>query len=184
MILYSDPNCPFCYALGERLLALGLDEVCEWRGVQHAPELPIPRATGLVRFNAMIEQEVRAIQHLAPEVPIRNLTGKPNTGPAIRHIAAVAAQDAAAGRRFRHAVYRALWQDNRDISDPAVLGALAVEAGVSVANDESAARVLTVEWTDAWVELGVGSVPLLHRADGELLSGLVSPNVLRTFVKG
>ena len=31
-ILYSDFNCPFCYALHERLHDMDLLRCCEWRG--------------------------------------------------------------------------------------------------------------------------------------------------------
>ena len=40
--LFSDFNCPFCYALHERLHRLQLLDHCAWKGVQHAPYLPIP----------------------------------------------------------------------------------------------------------------------------------------------
>ena len=33
-ILYSDFNCPFCYAMHERLYEMTLLARCEWRGVQ------------------------------------------------------------------------------------------------------------------------------------------------------
>ncbi len=183
-ILYSDPNCPFCYALGERISALGFDERVEWRGVQHAPMLPIPRAEQNVRFNAVIEQEVLAVRQLAPEVAIQTPTGKPNTAPAIRAIAAAGLADATLARQLCHAVYRALWQRNLDISQAEVLRSLAEGAGLATQQHESAAYALAVEWAQAWEDLGVGSVPLLVREDGEALSGLVSLDAVRKFLGG
>jgi hypothetical protein len=41
-LLYSDFNCPFCYAMHERLYEMNLLTRCEWRGVQHASHLPRP----------------------------------------------------------------------------------------------------------------------------------------------
>jgi predicted DsbA family dithiol-disulfide isomerase len=41
-VLYSDFNCPFCYAFGERIMALGMVHRIDWRGVQHAPTFPLP----------------------------------------------------------------------------------------------------------------------------------------------
>jgi predicted DsbA family dithiol-disulfide isomerase len=37
--LYSDFNCPFCYAMHDRLHEMKLLDRCEWRGVQHASHL-------------------------------------------------------------------------------------------------------------------------------------------------
>lgn len=184
VILYSDPNCPFCYALGERIAALGFDGQVEWRGVQHAPMLPIPRDEQNARFNAVIEQEVRAVQRLAPEVPIQAPTGKPNTAPAIRALAAAGLRDAPAGRAFVHAVYRALWQQNRDISSAEVLASLAAAVGLTSLGHESEGQSVAVEWARAWEDTDVGSVPLLVREDGRGLSGLVGLDVLQAFLSG
>lgn len=188
LILYSDPNCPFCYALGERLMALGYAEQVEWRGVQHAPMLPIPRVGGNARMNAAIDQEVRAIQHLAPEVPIRTLTGKPNTGPAIRAVAAATRRDPQRGAQLRTNLYRALWQRNEDISDRTVLEDFAKAVGLEYLVEESGpksdAAAQAVEWEQGWQEIGTGSVPLLVRADGESLAGLVGADLLKEFVEG
>src|SRR5690349_22882248 len=56
--LYSDFNCPFCYALHERLHDLGLIERCEWRGVQHAPQLPRPMKPWSGSLGAELRHEV------------------------------------------------------------------------------------------------------------------------------
>lgn len=44
--LYSDFNCPFCYALYELLQELQFIDRCEWRGVQHASHLSNPMHAG------------------------------------------------------------------------------------------------------------------------------------------
>jgi predicted DsbA family dithiol-disulfide isomerase len=36
-VLYTDLNCPFCYATEERIEALGLVDAVEWRGIEHEP---------------------------------------------------------------------------------------------------------------------------------------------------
>ncbi len=181
VVLYSDPNCPFCYALGERLLSLGVDECVEWRGVQHAPMLPIPRLTDHQRLNAMIEQEVCVVQRLAPDVPIRTLTGKPNTLPAIRAIAAMALRDVALGTAFRHRTYRGLWQRNEDISDARLLAAYVRDMGLEPLYPGPSADACIGEWAQCWDDLGVGSVPLLVKEDGEWLGGLVDEGRLAAF---
>ena len=36
-IVYADFNCPFCYALNERLHAMNIEQRVEFRTIQHAP---------------------------------------------------------------------------------------------------------------------------------------------------
>src|SRR5437879_1883938 len=129
IFLYSDFNCPFCYALGERILALGAFERILWRGVQHAPHLPIPCAAAGPGLAAELAREVAAIRHLAPEVPITLPLGKPNTLPAI--LAMAAAWDTApvlVVHRFKDTIYRAFWTEGLDISSEEVLERLAHRA--------------------------------------------------------
>src|SRR5579885_3898605 len=108
--LYSDFNCPFCYAFGERLIALRLVDVVAWRGVQHAPHLPIPMAAAGPTFASELAREVGLVQRLAPEVPIVLPKGKPNTGPAILAVAAAMQQDGGKAYAFAASLYRAFWQ--------------------------------------------------------------------------
>jgi hypothetical protein len=82
-ILYSDFNCPFCYALHERLHDMDLLGRCEWRGVQHAPHLPRPMKPWQGSPGAELRQEVAVVQRLAPGLPIALPPGKPNTRAAI-----------------------------------------------------------------------------------------------------
>jgi hypothetical protein len=54
-----------------------------WKGVQHAPHLPKPMKLWQGSLAAELRHEVSVVQRLAPELPIRLPSGKPNTGPAI-----------------------------------------------------------------------------------------------------
>lgn len=128
-VFFSDPNCPFCYATGERLHSLKLDDLVQWRGVQHAPHLPTPmkRAEGALAREP--PNEVRAIQRRTPEVPISVPAGKPNTQLAITYAVAALQHDVKRGRAFIRSIYRAFWQRGADISTTAVLAKLATDCG-------------------------------------------------------
>src|SRR5919107_1498001 len=88
-VLYTDVNCPFCYATETRLEALGVQDQVEWRGVEHEPDLPVPMVRDDAELNEEVADEVEQVRSRAPEVPIEVPTGKPNTARAIA--AAVAA---------------------------------------------------------------------------------------------
>lgn len=173
-VVYSDPNCPFCYAMGERLHALGVSEQVEWRGVQHAPHLTIPLAPASAGLARELEAEVAAIGQLAPELPIAKPIGKPNTAPAILAIAQALRHDPGAGHVFKDSVYRAFWVHGRDISSPDELERLAAEANLPPLVEMPPADDLVRAWARSWMELGTGGVPLLIRTDGRGLVGLTT----------
>jgi predicted DsbA family dithiol-disulfide isomerase len=113
-LLYSDFNCPFCYALHERLHELNVIERCEWRGVQHAPHLPRPMKPWSGSLGAELRHEVSVVQRLAPELPIALPPGKPNTLPAIERAVGLLRADRTQGMAFVRKVYRAFWREGQD----------------------------------------------------------------------
>jgi len=181
-VLYSDFNCPFCYALGERIIALGFADRVAWRGVQHAPHLPLPMAQAGPTFASELAREVQFVQRLSPEVSIALPHGKPNTGPAIRAVAAAMNLDPLKAHRLATSLYRMFWQHGADISNPSVIRHLADQADLP--NLPIAPKVIgTVSaWHETWLKRGVGSVPDLIRQDGESITGLVDLDTLRRFI--
>jgi predicted DsbA family dithiol-disulfide isomerase len=178
-LLYSDFNCPFCYALHERLHDLNLIERCEWRGVQHAPHLPRPMKPWSGSLGAELRHEVLVVQRLAPGLPIALPSGKPNTGPAIEQAVGLLRADRAKGMEFVRNVYRAFWREGRDISDPSVLNGLA-GGPVSSGPDENSHRT-ALEWETAWHATGRGGVPMIVAPDGDQLVGCVPEEQVRRF---
>jgi predicted DsbA family dithiol-disulfide isomerase len=184
VILYSDFNCPFCYALGERLLAAASTHRVEWRGVQHAPYLPIPMANAGAALAAELSNEVGAIRRLTPEVSIALPRGKPNTGPAIRAVAAALKIDRDCAHAFKDSLYREFWQRGADISDVGVLSELAKAATLPEELDVSEIKPTVSAWQRAWESNGLGGVPSMIRGDGAALVGLVTSEAIRDFLKG
>lgn len=182
IVLYSDFNCPFCYALGERLLAAGASKRVIWRGVQHAPELPIPMASAGPRLAAELQDEVRAIRQRAPEVPISAPRGKPNTGPAIHAVAAALRLDKARAYELKDNLYREFWQQGADISAPDVLRQWAKAAGLPEELDVAGVEITVAGWQREWEMSGLGGVPSMLRRDSRPLVGLVSVEAILEFL--
>ena len=175
-LLYSDFDCPFCYALHERLHELQLIDRCEWRGVQHAPHLPRPMKVWAGSLEAELRQEVAVVQRLAPGLPIALPSGKPNTGPAISLAASLFQRDRAAGMQTVRALYHAFWVKGQDISNPLVLD----EFGITDGSDLDQVRE---EWDAAWHETGQAGVPLVVSPGGVLLVGCVSTEQIQAFFR-
>lgn len=178
-ILYSDFNCPFCYALHERLYDLRLIDRCEWRGVQHAPQLPRPMKPWSGSLGAELRHEVAMVERLATGLPIALPPGKPNTLPAIEQAIELLQKDLRSGMDFVQRTYRAFWCDGRDISDPLILKEL---AGEHFAEDiDGQNQVHAQKWETAWHATGQNGVPLLVSPDGDLLVGCVPGEQVRQF---
>ncbi len=186
--LFSDFNCPFCYALHERLHRLDLMAQIRWQGVQHAPHLPIPMTTWAGHLRSELQQEVEMVRRLAPELPIIVPKGKPNTGRAIAMAAQALDMDRLRGIQFVRALYRLLWCDGQDLSDQALLRDEVIRHGFApdAFLEASAPPVQQIlkAWGDRWEQTEHQGVPLLQRSDGRLLVGLVSTESLQTFLAG
>ena len=183
--LYSDFNCPFCYGMHERLYTYGVMGRVEWRGVQHAPHLPIPMARWNGRLLDELRHEVAMVGRLAPMLPISVPEGKPNTRPAIQLAARVLARNVVQGSELVRRLYWLFWRDGRDISDVRVLDEALASLGLDsqgvIEKDEATAHILD-GWNDFWGSTGQAGVPLLERTDGTLLVGLARESDLDRFL--
>ena len=182
--LYSDFNCPFCYAMHERLHDLQFIARCEWRGVQHAPQLPRPMKPWQGSLGAELRHEVTFVQRLAPGLPIALPPGKPNTRPAIEQAVALLRRDRSHGMAFVRETYRAFWCEGRDISDPVVLRLLVEQEGgspESMGTLDNESSQVAQEWEAAWHATGQAGVPLIVSPEGGLLVGCAPPEDIRRF---
>ena len=183
VVLYSDFNCPFCYAMHEQLWQLGLAERVEWRGVQHAPHLPVPMAQWNGPLAAELRHEVAMVGRLAPALPIAMPSGKPNTGAAILTAASVLSRDLRQGEALVRALYVAFWRDGVDLSNPAMLRNLSGVTEEDVL--EVPARIVQTveEWDHEWRQTRQSGVPLLVSPEGEQLVGFVQASEVLQFVR-
>ena len=184
--LFSDFNCPFCYAMHERLHALGLMEQVSWHGVQHAPHLPIPMAIWSGHLAMELKQEIEMVRRLAPELPIALPPGKPNSGPAIAAAARALSLDFRSGQEYLRSLYWLFWVEGQDISDAEVLQREAERhrfspARIAGSNAVPIDRTLRA-WMEQWHETEHQGVPLLERPDHAGLVGLVPEASIRKFL--
>ena len=184
-VLYSDFNCPFCYAMHEQLHEMKRLDRCEWRGVQHAAHLSKPMARWSGTLGAELRHEVTLVQRLAPGLAISLPQGKPNSRRAIELAASLFRQDVGRGMEFVRQAYRAFWCEGQDLSDPTVLNRLAkaIEGQTATIDpgDTSAVQVVG-QWEEEWRATGQSGVPLLVAHDGRQLVGLAGHNDIQRFL--
>ena len=171
-LYYADLNCPFCYALQERLSAEDLWDRVEWRGICHVAPDAIHQVT-----HTSLELSVQAVRRKAPgleiQVPPRFID---STLPTLT-IAQVSLRSPEAGAALRGRLYQAYWLNGEDISDPTVVAAacrgLAIEPTPAEALEAAEAKRLVAGWQVAWEKGGFDRrLPVLVSPNGASAIGL------------
>jgi predicted DsbA family dithiol-disulfide isomerase len=174
-VVYSDYLCPWCYSASSRLLALR-DELggsleLDWRAYLLRP------SPGLARDPERFRAYTRSWLHVGqePDAPTfrtwQGEAGPPSHSvPPHRVARAAASLGPEAFERVHTGLMRAYFEHSRDITDPATLGAIWVEAGLEAAelrraDDPQIERTIRQEHLDA-VDRGITGVPTV-RVDGD-----------------
>ena len=146
--VYADFNCPFCYALNERLHAMGLDHQVDFRVIQHAPSI-VGAETGFEVLSGLT-REVADLRRRAPSVTINVPMFRPNSAAAVALANAVRHSDPARAAELRLRIYRALWIDGLDISKAELLGALLRELSIKPPGDDARRDEELKQWQVEW----------------------------------
>jgi predicted DsbA family dithiol-disulfide isomerase len=163
VIVFADYVCPFCYLAEQVLERLGRDHAADILGAAfelRPPGTPLPGPDAAWMRSAWTRQ----VEPLAAELDVTMRYPAVVTRTRKAHEAAAHARAAGPGAEMRAAIYRAYWQDARDIGRIDVL----VEIGAELGLDATALRIALDldQWTDhivreeqAAARLGVGAVP-------------------------
>ena len=198
--VYADYVCPFCY-LGYASLSEYREERSEplatdWhpfdlRASERRADSTIDHSVDNGKDEAYYEEAKRNVRRLAEEYDVEmagELRKDVDSYDAQRVAWRASREHPAAFEAFHGAVFEALWQDDRDIDDPAVLADLAAGAGLpdgfvaeTLADDDSATR-LEAAFEDAR-EFGITGVPTFVH-DDYAARGAVPPEQLRRLVEG
>lgn len=147
-VVYADFNCPFCYALNERIVALELEDRMVFRNVQHAPGGSSSQA-GFETLSKL-STEVAETCRRSPSVRINTPLFRPNSNPASRLLTSLNRVDPTNANHFRNQIFKALWVDGKDISNVEVLANLFQKLNIEVP-EESAADINELKkWQLAW----------------------------------
>jgi hypothetical protein len=179
-VYYADLNCPFCYALDERIHQLGLTGSALWRGVQH---LVTPEQWRTESSERMAEEVARVRKH-APELAINVPPRRPPTGLAITTLAEIDLSDRTAGAQLRRLLYAALWVEGRDISSPRVIDQACRSLGFEAPKPSSNARSLVQRWQREWEGGDFDRcIPVLVAPSGARSVGLEESRRVAAFLK-
>ena len=182
MTVYGDLNCPFCYALEERLVARQVQPHVEWRLVEHAPQLPHEPAGAKPTELGELVRELEDLSERAPEVVIGPPKFRPNSGLAIKAVAEGLAIDPKRAGTLRLLFFRALWREGRNIANPDVVAELVDHAGLPPLRGTTEAVATAARWTLEWRDARFERIPVMISDVGTRLLGLTPPRRLDLFL--
>jgi len=145
--VYADFNCPFCYALNERLHAMNLEHRVEFRTIQHAPSI----TSSQVSFEVLSEltTEVAELRRRVPSIEINVPLFRPSSAAASALVNVVGKNDPSQARQLRLRIFRALWIHGQDISKSEVLAGLLDELDIKQPEEMPADNELDA-WQTQW----------------------------------
>jgi len=181
--IFADFNCPFSFALNERLHAMDLDARVDFRCIQQFPSA----SSDATDFDtlARLVGEVAELRRKLPSMPINLPVFRPNTAAAAELANAVSAVDPAQGSRLRRRIFRALWIDGEDISRPELLQSLLDDLDIEAPGKGARRALKCGDWQREWEEspeFGHG-MPIVISDVGETLVGLPLESELDVFLE-
>ena len=182
--VYADFNCPFCYALNERLFALELEDRVDFRLVQGYPDAARDEIDlGLLSELTMTVAEVR---RRMPSVEINVPIFRPNTAPPTALVYKISGEDPFQAARLRRRIFRALWVDGQDISDADLLASLLLELDIEMSSNR--VRLDNAElmaWQSEWANNTVfdRNLPIIISESGETVIGSMREPELDAFLE-
>ena len=183
LVVYADFNCPFCYALNERLHAMELEDRVDYRSVEQAPS--VSSATPDREMLIRLTREVAELRRRAPSIPVTVPLFRPNTAMASQSLDAVARKFPEKASELRRGIFRALWVDGLDISQQAVLDALLADLGIVLPSAELAPSKEMKLWQARWDNDSEfeRNLPVLISEQGEKVIGFPFEPELNAFLQ-
>ncbi len=185
--VYGDFNCPFCYALHEHLAAHNWLNNVHWQLIEHAPDAQIREFT--LDEQVELASEVATVRHRAPEVNIALPPIRSNTRRANQLTASLELLHPQKAPEFRLAVYRALWQQGKDIAQESVLLDILTDCGLTASqlltyNLEQRESLLR-DWQAGWEEpVYQRRIPILQHHKSRAMLGLSSVSEILAYLSG
>ncbi|MEE2828178.1 MAG: protein kinase [Myxococcota bacterium] len=183
---FIDLNCPYCYALFERVTQWGLADQIRWCMVEHASHV-LDGGFDL-RQEEMLSNEVFEVHHRAPDIDLNLPVDRCRSTLATRMLAIVHRLFPEKENVVRRSTYLALWRHGLDIGDVQVLREIleAQDLPAELLSECDTPPDELEAWQSAWEDGDYDfSIPVLtHRPSGRVLIGLADQSTLSEFLLG
>lgn len=181
--VYADFKCPFCYALNERIFAMNLDHWIDFRLIQQAPEINHHR--GSLELLSELTSEVAEVRRRLPSTEINIPMFRPSSAAASALVYAIGRDDPIEAARLRRRIYRALWVDGEDISDPGTLASLLQELDIELPSHDNLSNEELTAWQSEWANNTEfnRNLPVIISESGETVIGFLLEPELAAFLE-
>ncbi|MCP4983509.1 MAG: diguanylate cyclase [Gammaproteobacteria bacterium] len=181
--VYADFKCAFCYALSERVSALNLDQWVDFRMIQRPPENY--NEPGSLELLNELSSEVAEVRRRLPSTEINIPMFRPGSAAASSLVYAVGRNDLLEAAQLRRQIFRALWVDGQDISDPGLLASLLQEFDIELSCQENLSNKELTAWQSAWTNNTEfnHNLPVIISEFGETISGFLLEPELDAFLE-
>lgn len=180
--LFSDLNCPFCFAMHERVSQLQLHSRINWCLIEHAPSFNSEIMTEEQR--ALLEHEFSLIQQRAKDVEIQRPGFCVNTHLAILTYIHIEHSNALHGQKFLQAIYQAYWCSGLDISDQQVIHDILVKLGLADITINPSDGEQQRSWQSAWKHGDFDlRIPAMVAPDKQIMLGLQHEESIKGFIQ-
>jgi predicted DsbA family dithiol-disulfide isomerase len=165
LVVYGDFNCPFSALASNRAARLeqaGIAEV-DWRAVAHDLEIPLPGApVGHAEAQAL-EAEIEQVRGSLLTDETVELGVPPVRSNTVAASDAYAAVEYDARTQTRGALFRACWEQGKNLGDPTVLATMGLTASEPA---------VAAGWREEWLAFDRRLVPMMRLPDGTISRGL------------
>lgn len=179
--VYSDFNCPFCFAQSQRIRQLALQQKIQWCFIEHAHNLNSTISSQSDLQN--LSNEFDLVRQRAPEILVNKPEFCVNTRLAILSYISISLSHPQLCMNYLTAIYQAYWQLGKDISDKVVLRRILQGLGVDEFDFNSKAESIQNQWQQEWLKGGFDErIPVMSSAKDRLLLGLQHIDNIDNFV--
>lgn len=181
--VYADFKCPFCYALNERIFAMNLEHWIDFRLIQQVPEIPDER--GSLELLSELTIEVAEVRRRLPSTEINIPMFRPSSAAASSLVYAISRDDPIEAARLRLRIYRALWVDGQDISNPDTLACLLQELEIELPSQDNLSNEELTAWQSEWTNNSEfnRNLPVIISESGETVIGFLLEPELDAFLE-
>ncbi|HIN86966.1 MAG TPA: hypothetical protein EYN06_10820 [Myxococcales bacterium] len=158
--LYGDLNCPFSYVLNEWLDQAQLSHLVEWHGVEHMASKTGPTEGDKQALNKLAD-EINRVKERAAEthVTLNQPPYRPSSNLGLVTLLHAERNCPELAGKLRRRIFRALWKDSLDISQPEILKTLMKDMDIDDYTNLDELQAEVAARTNTWKELNYDLIP-------------------------
>ena len=116
ILVFSDFNCPYCYALNEWITDIGATTRVRWVGIEHRPDLPVS-GRNAASDSQLLDVEVRDVMSRDPALKLNKPRGWLNSQPALLVQNAIEDDAPELAPALRRRLFQSYWREGVSLSD-------------------------------------------------------------------